>query len=195
VYGFKHFSAQSAVPLKSALALSVTSGNGAAALRYGNLALQLKDALGNIMKAVVTIDRIYLSEDVVAGLPTLAERPHTPITNLWVAAKEYRQMRFAISGAYVELEVPPGRRGRLFASSATYKCLPKGASVDGVLVLPSRTSSGLCLDMPNEAVTLDADGSLVLLIDFDVALHWSPDDDAGRWHLTAGIHASVPTAA
>jgi hypothetical protein len=181
------------VALSSALALAVRSGNGAAGLRYGNIALQLKDAPGNLMKAVVTIDRLYLTDDVIAGLPTLAELPNALVTNLAVPAHEYRQMRFAISGAYVELVGPLGRL-EFYASSPTYNGLPAGALVAGELTLPGRKSTGLNFETPNESVTLDADGSLVLIVDFDVALEFTPGAaKTDKWRMSAAIHASVPT--
>ena len=141
--------------LRTALALLAIASLGAlgacdglAGVKTGDLTLKLTDAPGDIVKAVVTIDRIYLqggsdstsadgrvtlrTEDITVDLLTLVDSLHPLITEFPVPAREYGQLRFVITGGYIEVEQPGGGTA-IYASSPNYAGLPEGAVVAGEL--------------------------------------------------------------
>jgi hypothetical protein len=199
-----------AVPLAAALLITAASCDGATGLRTGDITLQLTDAPGDIVRAVVTIDRIYLqggsdstsdvgrvtlrNDDITVDLLTLVDSLHPLITELEVPAQQYHQLRIVVSGAFIEVESTGGGT-EIYASSPSYEGLPAGAVVTGELMLPSWSSSGLKVTLPNDAVTVGADGLLVLIVDFDVAQSFTFDvGGGGKWVLSPVIHASEPPA-
>jgi hypothetical protein len=136
----------------------------------------LKDAPGDVLTAVVTIDAVQLvGQD---GVRTLSETPTTvDLLTLANAATDlvkdavvpsgiYTQLRLVISGAYIEVDNGDGSTS-LYASSPDYAGLPDGATVDGALQMPSFAQSGLKVTLPSDALTLTTDEKVVL-IDFDV---------------------------
>lgn len=136
----------------------------------------LKDAPGDVHAAVVTIDEVQLVGD--GGKLTLTDAPMTvdllTLANVTAALVEdaevpsgtYTELRFIISGAYIEVENEDASTS-IYASSPSYEGLPDGATVDGQLQMPSFAESGLKVTLASGALTLTGDQK-VLLVDFDV---------------------------
>jgi hypothetical protein len=196
-----------AIPLVAALALGAASCDGATGLRTGDITVKLTDAPGDVLKAVVTIERIYLQpgddstemtgrvilrdEPITIDLLTLVDSLHPLITEMAVPAQTYGQLRFVISGAYIEVETAGGTE--IYASSPSYAGLPAGSTVAGTLVMPSWAASGLKVQLPTGAVTVDVNGVLVLIVDFDVAQSFgAAAGGSGNWVMTPVIHATEP---
>jgi hypothetical protein len=77
----------------------------------------------------------------------------------------YSQLRFVITGGYIEVPQPGGGT-IVYASSPTYEGLPEGAVVGGTLQMPSYAQSGLKIDLGSLNVGTNAK---VVVVDFDVA--------------------------
>jgi hypothetical protein len=199
-----------ALPLAAALVFTAASCDGITAARRGDISIQLTDAPGDIVRAVVTIDRIYLqggsdstvstgrvtlrNDDITVDLLTLIDSLHPLITEMSVPAQSYGQLRFVISGAYIEVETTGGGT-EIYASSPTYEGLPEGATVTGELVLPSWSTSGLKVQLPSDAVVVEANGLIVLVVDWDVAQSFVLDPNgSGKWVLMPTIHATEAPA-
>ena len=152
--------------------------------------LLLTDAPGDIKTAMVTIDEIYLQgedgdrvvlmdEPVTTDLLTLVDDYQTLLTDVEVPAGAYSQLRFVISGAYIEVERDGGAT-EFFASASDYTGLPEGAVVTGLLKMPSFNSSGLKVNFPG-SLTLE-EGETTLLVDFDVAQSFGKEaGQSGKW--------------
>ncbi len=153
--------------------LLVACGGG----NSGTVTLKLTDAPGDFNAAVVTITEIDLvgsggttvlsNSKVTTDLLTLANDTATLVNNAVVPSGTYSQLRFVISGAYIEV-AQSGGGSIIYASSPTYEGLPAGAQVGGALQMPSLGESGLKVDLPAGGVTVGTD-SKVLLVDFDVS--------------------------
>ena len=88
-------------------------------VRIGALSIRLTDATGDFKKAVVTIDRVTLQPGndstaqaivlrdtpITTDLLTLANDVATLVDGAVVPAGTYGQLRFVISGAYIEVEI------------------------------------------------------------------------------------------
>lgn len=143
----------------------------------GTLTIQLTDAAGDFKAAVVTIDEIYLQGDngrvvlsttrTTTNLLTLANDTKTLVQDAVVPEGTYGQLRFVISGGYVEVENEDGST-RIYASSPDYEGLPDGATVAGALQMPSFAQSGLKVKLPEDKLTITGEQK-ILLVDFDVA--------------------------
>src|SRR5262245_60891621 len=86
--------------------------------RPGKISLKLTDAPGDVSVAVVTIEQIYLQpagddsshriilrdEPVTVDLLTLAGTTMDLVTNAAIPGGAYGQLRFVVSGAYIEVE-------------------------------------------------------------------------------------------
>jgi len=178
----------------------------------GSLSIRLKDAPGDVQHAVVTISQIYLQG--TGGRTVLTTTPHTvDLTTLTgtttaslldgatVSAGTYSELRFVVTGAYVQVDNGDGTSS-LFASSPTYAGLPQGATVAGPLQLPSLAQSGLKVDL---GAPLTITGTQkVLVVDFDVSQSFGHATGSGAsgWvmhpvikgadvTLTGSIHATV----
>jgi uncharacterized protein DUF4382 len=144
----------------------------------GSLTLLLKDAPGDIKAAVVTIDQINLQgtggttvlrdTPVTTDLLTLVSSVNTLIDDHAVAAGTYSELRFVISGAYIEVENSDGSTS-IYASSPTYAGLPPGATVAGQLQMPSFPQSGLKVTLPGDALVINGGDQKILVLDFDVS--------------------------
>src|SRR5688500_14171731 len=98
------------------LVLLGTACGETTANQSGRLTVLLTDAPGDFRKAVVTIDRIYLQpsegadgqrivlreDDVTTDLLTLANSTAELVTDAIVPAGRYSELRFVISGGYIE---------------------------------------------------------------------------------------------
>ena len=171
----------------------------------GRLSLLLTDAPGDFVHAVVTIDRIYLQpgeaegdtegrvvlreDDVTTDLLTLANSTAELVTDAVVPAGSYHQLRFVISGGYIEVENADGSTS-IYASSPDYEGLPEGAEVDGELQMPSFAQSGLKVKLPGDAVEIEG-GDKILLVDFDVSRSFGKQaGNSGRWVMSPVLEAT-----
>lgn len=177
------------------------------ALRTGQLNLLLTDAPGDVVTAVVTIDQIYLQgsedddagriilrdEDVTTNLLTLVDDTQSLIAGVEIPVGTYGQLRFVISGAYIEVEGEAGAT-TIYASSPTYAGLPVDAVVGGTLIMPSLAQSGLKINLPNDAVVIGEDEVVTLVVDFDVAGSFGQQaGGSGNWVMTPVLNAFAPT--
>ncbi len=163
-----------------------------------------------MLAAVVTIDRIYLQpgedgsdgrmilreEDITTDLLTLVDSTLSLVDSALVPQGNYRQLRFVISGGYIEVENADGSSS-IYASSPTYAGLPLGAVVAGDLQMPSFAQSGLKVKLPNDQIVF-AEDEFWLLIDFDVSQSFGHQaGGSGRWVMSPVIQATrvAPPAA
>lgn len=197
---------RTAAALTVALAtLAAASCDSATGLRTGELSVLLTDAPGDVVAAVVTIDRIYLQgsengddgriilrdDDVTTDLLTLVGTTQSLIEDAEIPEGSYGQLRFVISGAYIEIEGEAGAT-TIYASSPNYVGLPVGATVGGSLQMPSLAQSGLKINLPGDALVIDADGKVTLVVDFDVAQSFGQAaGGSGRWVMTPVLQGSV----
>ena len=188
---------RTSVNLFAAFALAIVgaacaepTGNAA----NGKITVLLKDAPGDIKTAVVTISQIYLqggeSDDassrvilrdtpVTTDLLTLVDSTTELVKDATIPAGTYAQLRFVITGAYIEVDNGDGTTS-IFASSPTYAGLPAGASVKGTLQTPSYSTSGLKVTVPGGITISD---QTVLLVDFDVAQSFGKQA-GGQWVMS-----------
>jgi Domain of unknown function (DUF4382) len=200
-------------PLLAGLSLSVATLGALGAcsdtpteVRSTRLSVLLTDAPGDVRAAVVTIDRIYLQpgedgidgrmilreEDITTDLLTLVDSTLSLVDSALVPQGNYRQLRFVISGGYLEVENADGSSS-IYASSPTYAGLPVGAVVAGELQMPSFAQSGLKVNLPNDQVVFDED-EFWLLIDFDVSQSFGQQaGGSGRWVMSPVIQATRVT--
>jgi uncharacterized protein DUF4382 len=153
----------------------------------GKVTVMLKDAPGSFGAAVVTISEIDLvgsggttvlsTAKVTTDLLTLSNDTAKLVDAVEVPTGTYTQLRFVISGAYVEVG------GAIYATSPTYEGLPQGATVAGTLRAPSFAQSGLKIDLPGGAAVVGT-AAKVLLVDFDVSQSFGQEAGAsGAWVL------------
>lgn len=189
----------------AAIALAVGAGacdNGTGS-ESGTLSIRMMDAPGDFKKAVVTVSQIYLqpgndsgaqrvvlsSTPVTTDLLTLANDVATIVQDASVPAGSYGQLRFVITGAYIEVEGQNGTR-QIYATSPTYAGLPAGAQVTGQLVMPSFAQTGLKVRLPNGGITI-GDEAKVLLVDFDVSRSFGRQAGAsGTWVMSPVVTAT-----
>lgn len=176
-------------------------------LGSGTLNLYLTDAPGDVLSAVVTIDRIYLQadsndaggriilreDDVTTDLLTLVDSTQALIEGVEIPAGRYGQLRFVISGAYVVVEGEGGTT-QIYASSPSYAALPAGAVVTGTLQMPSFAQSGLKVTLPNDALVVADDGTVSLVVDFDVAESFGRlAGGSGMWVMSPVLRGALPS--
>lgn len=141
----------------------------------GRITVLLTDAPADFKAAVVTITEIDLvgsggttvlsKNKVTTNLLTLANDTAQLVDSAVVQPGTYSQLRFVITGGYVEVVQPDGS-SIIYASSPSYEGLPEGAVVGGTLRMPSYPESGLKVDLGSLNVGAE---SKVLLVDFDVS--------------------------
>lgn len=162
------------------------------------LSLLLTDAPGDMKTAVVTISEIYLQGSgrvvlmdtpVTTDLLTLANSTTELVKDAVVPAGSYGQLRFVITGAYIEVDNGDGTTS-IYATSPDYAGLPAGAHVDGTLQTPSFDESGFKVNMPGGALQLPAE-ERVLLVDFDVSQSFGhAAGGSSSWVMTPVIKAT-----
>ncbi|WP_164020185.1 DUF4382 domain-containing protein [Pyxidicoccus trucidator] len=186
----------------------------------GKVTLLMTDAPGDDLKtAVVTISEIYLQgggddddsddlekadndgkggrvvlldEPVTVSLLELANKTSELVSDAVVPNGNYSEIRFVITGGYVEAKNADGST-TLFASSDDYAELPEGAVVGGRLHMPSYGSSGLKVKF-TEKLTIEGEQK-ILLVDFDVAQSFGKEaGGSGRWVMSPVIKAAEVTA-
>ena len=193
-------------PLRSLALVSLAvfgACDSATSAADGTLSIRLTDAPGNFKKAVVTIDRVTLQPGndstaqavilrdtpITTDLLTLANDVATVVDGAVVPAGTYGQLRFIISGAYIEVE-GAGGTSQIYATSPSYAGLPSGATVTGNLQTPSFSTSGLKVSLPSGGVTIGADAQ-VLLVDFDVSKSFGKQaGNSGQWVMRPSIKAT-----
>jgi Domain of unknown function (DUF4382) len=163
----------------------VTTGCG----NESSVTIKLTDAPGDFKAAVVTISEVYLqgeggrvvlsNEATTTNLVTLANDTKDIVKDAIVPEGRYSELRFVISGAYIEVEQEDGST-LIYATSNDYAGLPEGATVAGILQTPSFSSSGV-------KVKLDGDVEVqgeqkVILVDFDVSQSFGKERGQGdKW--------------
>jgi hypothetical protein len=164
----------------------VTNGCG----NQGSVTIKLTDAPGDFKAAVVTISEVYLQgeggrvvlsdEATTTNLLTLANDTQDIVKDAIVPEGRYSELRFVISGAYIEVEQEDGSTA-IFATSHDYAGLPEGATVSGILQTPSFSSSGVKVKFEGDAVEV-AGEQKVILVDFDVSQSFGKErGNNGKW--------------
>jgi len=169
----------------------------------GKLTVLLKDAPGDIQAAVVTIAQVNLQggggttvlrdTPVTTDLLTLANDVQTLVDGVILPAGTYTQLRFVITGAYIQVDNGDGTSS-IYASDPNYEGLPVGAVVTGDLQMPSFSTSGLKVTLPGNALTIVSDEEQTLLVDFDVSESFGhPAGNSGKWVMHPVIKATSIT--
>ena len=167
--------------------------------KESTLTIQLTDAAGDFKAAVVTIDEIYLQGNngrvvlsttpTTTNLITLANDTQTLVQDAVVPEGTYGELRFVISGGYIEVENEDGTTS-IYASSRDYAGLPEGATVAGDLQMPSFAQSGLKVKLPGDKLTITGEQK-ILLVDFDVAQSFGHAAGQGKkWVMHPVVEAT-----
>lgn len=165
----------------------------------GQLSVVLKDAPGDIKAAVVTISEINLegsggklvlsSNEVTTNLLTLSTDVATLVQDATVPAGTYTQLRFVITGAYIEVDNGNGTSS-IYASDPNYAGLPPGSTVAGNLQMPSFSQSGLKVTLPGDQFTISSGEQKLLVVDFDVSQSFGQlAGGSGQWVMHPVIKA------
>ncbi len=169
------------------------------------VSLKLMDAPGDVKRAYVTISQVYLQGSngrVVlrdtpwsGDLAALANSTADLAEGVEVPAGSYSELRFVISGGYIEIEgASPGAPRQVFSSATDYaglSTMTAGAQIAGTLQMPSLAQSGLKVKMPGDGPVVLNDAQEVFLVDFDVARSYGrAAGQSGRWVMTPVIEAS-----
>jgi hypothetical protein len=152
----------------------------------GKLTVLLKDAPASLEAAVVTISEVDLvgasgtlvlsTTTTTTDLMTLSNDTATLVEKAVVPAGTYGQLRFVITGGYVQTT-----GGAIYASAPDYQGLPSGAVVSGTLRMPSFAQSGLKIDLPGGGLTL-ASQEKIVVVDFDVSQSFGHEaGSSGAW--------------
>jgi hypothetical protein len=165
----------------------------------GKMSVLLTDAEGDFLQAWVEIGRVELVGDgdgeddgaavlretpFVTDLLTLSNDFATLVNGAVVPAGTYSQLRFVIPNACIEVE-GPDESSMVYASEGFTRC----GDVDGPLQLPSFEQSGLKVNLPGGAVTIDGDAQ-ILLADFDVSQSFGQvAGSSGQWVMHPVIRA------
>ena len=158
----------------------------------------LKDAPGDVVTAMVTIDQVYLrgedgkvvlrDEDETVDLLTLVDDPTTLVDGATIEAGTYEGLNLVISGGYIEVENADGTTS-IYASSPDYEGLPEGAEVAGTLQMPSFATSGLKVQFPGGLEV--AEGADAVLVDFDVQQSFGKQaGNSGKWVMSPVLKGS-----
>jgi hypothetical protein len=178
-----------------ALALGMVGCGG-----ENKVTIKLTDAPGDFKRAVVTISEvellgegennrvILLNQPKTTDLITLANDTADLVKDATVPAGTYKELRFVITGAFIEVEEADGTT-KIYASAPDYAGLPEGTQVAGELQLPSYGESGLKVKIA-EPVTVEGEQK-VILVDFDVAQSFGRQaGGSGRWVMSPVIKAA-----
>lgn len=165
--------------------------------------IKLTDAPGDFKRAVVTISEVellgegennrvvLLNQAKTTDLLTLANDTADLVKDATVPAGTYKELRFVITGAFIEVEQADGST-KIYASSSDYEGLPAGATVAGSLQMPSYGQSGLKVKIA-DPVAVEGEQK-VILVDFDVAQSFGRQaGNSGQWVLSPVIKAAEIT--
>ena len=179
-----------------------------------SLSVVLKDAPGDLQKAVVTISEIDLvgsggvhvlmQAPITTDLLTLATTTATLVQGAEVPSGTYTELRFKITGACIAVDNTP--QPSLIYATAGYDATPCGGPATGNLQAPSFAQSGLKVTMAANALTITGTQK-ILVVDFDVSQSFGHDaGGSAMWVLhpvvtgadiqaTGSIHTSVQLGA
>ncbi len=185
--------------LRSSLTVAAALLVTACGQSTGKVSLMLTDAPGDFKAAVVTISKIELvgsggatvlsTTKTTTNLLTLANDTAALVKDVDVPVGTYAELRFVITGGYVEVE-QAGGGSAIYATSPTYEGLPEGAQVAGTLGMPSFAESGLKVKLPGGHVTVGT-AATVLLVDFDVAQSFGQQaGGSGSWVMHPELTAT-----
>lgn len=185
--------------LLGAVGCGDSSGPGTA-----RLSLVLKDAPGDIKAAVVTISEINLQGSggtitlrdvpITTNLLTLSADAALLVQGFVIPAGTYTQLRFVISGAYLEVDNGDGTSS-FYASSPTYAGLPPNTTLAGTLQMPSFGQSGLKVILPGNALIIGDGGDELMVLDFDVSESFGHQaGNSGQWVMHPVIKATRASA-
>lgn len=201
------FSRRRALAAVAAFSLAAGAGCGdspTGGATSGRITVLLTDAPGDVKKAVVTIAQVYLQggegendsrvvlteTPVTTDLLTLADWTQALVKDATIPAGTYAQLRFVITGGYIEVENADGSTS-IHASSPTYAGLPSGATVAGALQMPSFAQSGLKVTLPSGGVAIDGQQTVVV-VDFDVSQSFGKAaGSSGQWVMQPSIKAAT----
>lgn len=174
---------------------STSSNNG-----NGHVSLLLTDAPGDVLAAVVTISAVRLQGN--DGSIVLLDTPYTTdlldlagttallAEDVEVENGNYREIRFVITGGYIEVDNGDGTSS-FYASSPSYPALPLGVTSPGLLKMPSFGSSGLKVKLPGNVLVVDDDDH-VILVDFDASQSFGHvAGNSGQWVMHPVIKATL----
>ena len=172
--------------------LSCGSPSGGTSGGTGKVTVLLKDAPApSVAAAVVTVSEVDLvgpggtvvltTTSVTEDLLKLATDTSTLVEGAVIPAGPYSQLRFVITGGYIEAG------GVFYASSPDYAGLPPGTVPTGELRMPSYGPSGLKVILP-EGFSVGSDGKLV--VDFDVSRSFGHDTGSGDWVMHPVVKAT-----
>ncbi len=183
--------------LLGAISCSDSSGPGSGT---GTLSLVLKDAPGDVKAAVVTISEIDLQGSggtivlrnvpVTTNLLTLSTDVATLVQGFVIPAGTYTQLRFVITGAYIEVDNGNGTSS-FYASSPDYAGLPPNTTLTGSLHMPSYGESGLKVILPGNALVIGEGGEELVVVDFDVSQSFGHQaGNSGQWVMHPVVKAT-----
>jgi hypothetical protein len=201
---FSRLTRTAAIALAATLPL-VACDTGVTGSETGHLTILLTDEPGDFHRAVVTIDQVYLQgsdeegeggrvvlrdDPVTTDLLTLANDVMELVEDAEVPAGTWAQLRFVISGGFIEVEQEDGST-RIYASHEGYseEHHPDNLPRDGNLQMPSFAQSGLKVNVPGGALQVSG-GQNIVLVDFNVAESFGRQAGAsGMWVMHPVIHA------
>lgn len=167
------------IPRRAALVLAIAAlaaCEGQSPTGTTSFSVMLKDAPGDVQKAVVTISEVGLvgsggvqvlnQTPTTVDLLTLAATATTLVQGVEVPSGSYSQLRFKITGAC--LAVDDGSGGSAVYATTGYDATPCGTAAPGTLQAPSYAESGLKVTMAAGALELTGPEQIVL-VDFDVS--------------------------
>ena len=169
------------IMLAAVLPLLASCGDSTGPNGTSSLTVMLTDGPGDFVSAVVTIDSIYLQGEnsgtsagrvwlsqtpVTTDLLTLSNDVQSLVDNVEVPSGNYAELRFVISGGYVEVDNGDGTTS--IYASPNYDHLPEGRTADGTLQMPSYGQSGLKVTFDGGTVNVTGPQEVVL-VDFNVA--------------------------
>lgn len=196
-----------ALALATLGSLSACAADGSSAPGASKVSILLTDAPGDVKKAVVTISQIYLqgsdaeqsgrvvllNTPVTTDLLTLANSTAELVNDAVVPAGTYSQLRFVVTGGYIEVDDGHGGTS-VYASSPDYAGLPTGTRVAGELKMPSYAQTGIKVNLPDGGFHVTGEQK-VLVVDFDVARSFGHQAGAsGMWVMTPVLTATELTA-
>ena len=191
-----------ALALAMTLPFAACDDDGTSAGEPGTMSVLLTDAPGDFLQAIVEIERVELMGDGV-GATVLMDEPFTTdlltLSNdfatladeVVVPAGTYSQLRFIIPGACIEVEGEGGTT-TIYATQGFDACEADAVPGfgTGALQTPSFDQTGIKVNLPGGATTIDGDQQIVIL-DFDVSESFGQQAGmSGMWVLDPTIKAT-----
>lgn len=185
------------------LALGLTACDGQGPNGTTSFSVMLKDAPGDVQRAVVTISEVDLVGS--AGVQVLTQAPATVdlltlaastmplVQDVEVPSGTYEQLRFKITGAC--LAVDDGAGGSTVYATNGYDSTPCGGAATGTLQAPSFGQSGLKVTLAGSALQLTVPEKIIL-VDFDVSQSFGHEASGWVMHpvVTGGEIEGAPPA-